>query len=353
MMFYYFCNLIMITMKRGLIVFIHFLFWFLTLLVGLLPLFTVTDPMIVRRSLIQEVFIDLFCFGAFYISYFFVTNLLLKRKTFRFVLFFVLFVAVYSFLIISFYHPLIYKLIVIKNTIPFSWWYLSIFSYHFVYALWGTMFRFTIDWFKTKQKQKELEKQNVSSELALLRSQINPHFLFNTLNNINSFVEREPEKASYGIVKLSEIMRYMLYQANTEKIPLDYEINYIKSYIDLQKLRVKDSNFVSFSVHGNTSGISIPPMLLMPFVENAFKHGKKQDVSPGIIINLKLDGTNLEFDVTNYIMPKYEGAETEGGFGLKNILRRLELIYNDTYKLDIKDDNEMFIVTLKISNLDR
>jgi LytS/YehU family sensor histidine kinase len=214
------------------------------------------------------------------------------------------------------------------------------------------MFRFTIDWFKTKQKQKELEKQNVASELALLRSQINPHFLFNTLNNINSFVEREPDKASYGIVKLSEIMRYMFYQANTDKIPLDYEINYIKSYIDLQKLRVKDSNFVSFAVHGSTSSVTIPPMLLMPFVENAFKHGKKQDVSPGIIINLRIEDRSLEFDVSNYIMPKYEGAETEGGFGMKNILRRLELIYNDKYKLDIKNDNEMFVVLLKITNLD-
>lgn len=339
-------------MKRGLIVFIHFLFWFLTLLVGLLPLFTVTDPMIVRRSLIQEVFIDLFCFGAFYISYFFVTNLLLKKKIKLFVLAFISFVTVYSFAIISFYHPLIYRLIVIKNTIPYAWWYLSIFSYHFVYALWGTMFRFTIDWFKTKQKQKDLEKQNVTSELALLRSQINPHFLFNTLNNINSFVDREPEKASYGIVKLSEIMRYMLYQANTDKIPLDYEINYIKSYIDLQKLRVKDPNFVSFAVHGSTSSVFIPPMLLMPFVENAFKHGKKQDVSPGIIINLMIDDKTLEFEVSNYIMPKYEGAETEGGFGMKNILRRLELIYNDRYKLDIKNDNEMFVILLKITNLD-
>jgi sensor histidine kinase YesM len=339
-------------MKRGLVIIIHFLFWFLTLLVGLLPLFTVTDPMIVRRSLIQEVFIDVFCVGAFYISYFFVTNLLLKRKTLLFIVVFIIFVAVYSFIIISIYHPLIYKLIVIKNVIPYAWWYLSMFSYNFVYALWGTMFRFTIDWFKTKQKQKELEKQNISSELALLRSQINPHFLFNTLNNINSFVEREPEKASYGIVKLSEIMRYMLNQANTDKIPLDYEINYIKSYIDLQKLRVKDANYVSFAVHGATSDINIPPMLLMPFVENAFKHGKKHDVSPGIIIDLKIDNANLEFEVSNYIMPKYENAETEGGFGLKNILRRLELIYNDSYKLDIKNDNEMFVITLKIHNLD-
>ena len=251
----------------------------------------------------------------------------------------------------SFYPQLLYSFMTPpEKAISITRWYAAMFTTHFMYALWGTMFRFTLDWFGSKQKQKELEKQNVISELALLRSQINPHFLFNTLNNINSFVNRDPEVTSSGIIKLSEIMRYMLYDANSDKVLLDKEIGYIKSYIDLQRLRLKDPEFVKFDVEGITEGITIPPLLLVPFIENAFKHGRKNVESPGINILLKVSATLLTFECKNYILPADDRKPDEGGFGLKNIKRRLDLLYGKNYQFEIKTEDEIFIAKLIIKD---
>lgn len=340
-------------MKKKFVIIAHIVFWILALTVELLPLVTVNDMVKVREALVEEVFITTFCVIIFYVFYLIIGPKILSRnRILLFLAVFIAFIILYTALIMSFYPRLLFSIIPApEKPVSMVRWYFFSFSYHFVYALWGTMFRFSIDWFGSKQKEKELEKQNVSSELALLRSQINPHFLFNTLNNINSFVHRDPDKTSFGIIRLSEIMRYMLYEANADKVLLEKEINYINSYIELQKLRVSTPDYVSFNVIGEVTGIMVPPMLLIPFIENAFKHGRKKVSSAGVFIKLNIEKNALEFEIKNYLVKVKPRIEGEGGFGLKNIKRRLDLIYGTNYELRCETNEEMFIVHLNIFEL--
>ncbi|MDP4207378.1 MAG: two-component regulator propeller domain-containing protein [Bacteroidota bacterium] len=200
------------------------------------------------------------------------------------------------------------------------------------------------------QLQNELTAHNQTSEIALLRSQINPHFLFNTLNNIYSLVYQRSENAPEAVMKLSEIMRYMLYEASAEKVLLEKEINYLKSFIELQLLRIKNRDFVSFNISGDFTGRTISPMLLIAFVENAFKHGVKKGINPGIIINLDVTGNTLTFEVINYWKPGDSGNKDQtGGIGLVNIRRRLELLCPNRFDLRIEKKGDEHHVKLTIT----
>lgn len=200
---------------------------------------------------------------------------------------------------------------------------------------------------QAKRLRFELDVQNVTSEQALLRSQINPHFLFNTLNNIYSLVYKKSDNAPEALMKLSDIMRYMLYDTSSDKVLLEKEVQYLKSFIELHQLRLKNRDFVSFDITGDPAGKQIAPMLLIAFVENAFKHGNKTVPAPGIQITLDCRGENIKFGVKNYKNAS-AAKDSLGGIGLTNVKRRLELIYHDDYKLDIKDMNDKFEVELVI-----
>ncbi|MFC2132411.1 sensor histidine kinase [Bacteroidota bacterium] len=226
------------------------------------------------------------------------------------------------------------------------------FYYIVLYIILGAFVRFSVDGFKYLRLKAQLEKQNLASELALLRSQVNPHFLFNTLNNIHSMIHGSPKKAEDSIIKLSGIMRYMLYDSNTELVPLEKEISFLKSYISLLQLRIKKINFIETNISENFGNIKIAPMLLVPFVENAYKHGDKSVAIPGININLRIEGKTIFFDVENFISDsEINEKDSTSGIGLTNIKRRLELIYTDKYKLNIEDKHNSFIVKLEISTV--
>jgi LytS/YehU family sensor histidine kinase len=187
------------------------------------------------------------------------------------------------------------------------------------------------------------------SELALLRSQVNPHFLFNTLNNIYSLVCKKSPDAPEAIMKLSSIMRYMLYDTNTDVVLLEKEIEYLGSFIELQKLRIRHTDFVELRIEGEVGNKTIAPMLLIPFVENAFKHGSKTGPSPGIMIHLVVSPHQLLFEVTNHLKKNYIGSkDILGGIGLQNINRRLELLYPGKHSLESTQDNDLYRVKLLI-----
>lgn len=195
----------------------------------------------------------------------------------------------------------------------------------------------------------QLEQQNLSSELALLRNQVNPHFLFNTLNNINVLVKKDPELTQKSIVKLSEIMRYMLTEAVNEKVMLTKEIEYLNSYIGLLSLRLEQKNYILFTVTGDALGLLIPPMLLVPFIENAFKHGLKDAPAPGIIIQLEIARDKIKYCVENFIKPdKISDTPDSNGIGIANLKRRLGLLYPGKYKLDINTDGRVFCCRLEL-----
>jgi LytS/YehU family sensor histidine kinase len=219
-----------------------------------------------------------------------------------------------------------------------------------IIGIYAILIRFMINWFESQKLRDELVNQQQASELALMRAQVNPHFLFNTLNNIYSLVYRKSDDAPEAVMKLSSIMRYMLYDSASPKVPLEKEIEYLKSYIELQNLRTKHPDFVSLQIQGIIEGRSIAPMLLISFVENAFKHSSKSH-RPGILIYLTALNGKISFEVINYLKNTASANdEPVSGIGLGLIRRRLELIYPDNYKLLISREAEKFRINLEITN---
>jgi len=218
----------------------------------------------------------------------------------------------------------------------------------FIYSL---LIRLAINWYENQKLQSDFNNQKQISELALLRSQVNPHFFFNTLNNIYSLVYQKSDDAPEAVMKLSSIMRYMLYDATTDKVLLEKEIEYLKSFIELEKLRLRNKDFVSLSINGSAEGLTIAPMLLIPFVENAFKHASRVVPSPGILVNLEINPQEISFEVKNFIRKNQRSPkDQQGGIGLNNIRRRLELLYPQKHILDIVTAEDVFIIKLMIRN---
>lgn len=224
--------------------------------------------------------------------------------------------------------------------------------YSISFTLLAVLIKFMIDWFRTQKQKTELLARTKTSELALLRSQINPHFLFNTLNNLYSLVYKKSDEAPSMLMKLSDIMRYMLYDSNSEKVMLEKEIEYLESFIELNELRLKEGKFVAFGAGGELNNKMIPPMLLVPLVENAFKHGRKNYKLPGITIRLEVSGNRLDFDIRNYIpAPTIINKDPQGGIGMENVRKRLDMIYPGDYTLDVDRSAEEYHVHLTISRL--
>ncbi len=203
------------------------------------------------------------------------------------------------------------------------------------------------DWIENQQLMKEKEKHYLETELNFLKTQIHPHFFFNTLNNLYSLTLKKSDQAPEVVLKLSALMSYMLYESNAPKVSLNKEITYLQNYLDLEKLRFGQRLSVSFEIEGQIDEVNIPPMILILFVENSFKHGVKNNINKIIIeIFLKVEGAYIFFGIKN---PIGENASRENtGIGLKNAKRRLELLYADNYQLDISEKDNEFIVSLKM-----
>ncbi|GAB3519719.1 sensor histidine kinase [Emticicia fontis] len=212
----------------------------------------------------------------------------------------------------------------------------------------GLLTRSFIRWYAELKWKEELMRKNYEMELALIKSQISPHFLFNTLNNIDVLITKNAEKASLYLNKLSDIMRFMLYETKHEKIPLRNEIVYIEKYIDLQKIRTANPNYVDFEVKGNVDNFRISPMILLPFIENAFKHADNRKNENVIRIEITIDKKQLLFECVN----KYSRTEIEqefGGLGNELIKRRLELLYPLNHVLLISKNADIYSVKLAIN----
>jgi LytS/YehU family sensor histidine kinase len=194
---------------------------------------------------------------------------------------------------------------------------------------------------------KEKEKQHLETELNFLKVQIQPHFFFNTLNNLYSLTLKKSDQAPEIVLKLSALMSYMLYESNTSKVPLSKEITYLLNYLDLEKLRFGQRLVVTFEMEGPIEEVNIPPMILILFLENSFKHGIKNNLHKiQIDILLKVEEGFLFFSVKNPVEEKTSTGNT--GIGLKNAKRRLELLYGNNYCLDLLEKQNEFIVSLKI-----
>ncbi|MBC7616521.1 MAG: sensor histidine kinase [Pedobacter sp.] len=197
----------------------------------------------------------------------------------------------------------------------------------------SALLKFAADWFSNERIQRNLESQKKDMELQFLKSQLNPHFLFNSLNNIYSLAYQKSDKTADAILKLSEIMRYMIYESNDSWVALSKEVEYVQSYIELQKLRFKDGAAVELKLNGEIDAQRIVPLILISFVENAFKHGVANDPEDPIRINIIANQKILHFSITN--KKNKTNKDAMGGVGLNNVERRLQLLYPDRYKLNI------------------
>ena len=290
---------------------------------------------------------------TFYTVYFCLPYLFKNKNKFLSVLLSLLLIAIIAGVRIPSDYIIGKYLIVLpeKELIINQAWILSEFRMIVIVGIYALLINFTIRLFETQKLKADLINQNQASELALLRSQINPHFLFNTLNNIYSLVYKKSDDAPEAVMKLSEIMRYTLYDSNTDKVILEKEVEYLKNFIELQQLRLKTDNFVEFNINGNLGGYIIAPMIFISFVENAFKHGSKKVQSPGIVINLTAGNNKIIFDMMNYCLENdVQNKDIAGGIGLQNIKRRLELLYKDKHDLKISKTENQFIVKLEIDN---
>jgi two-component system, LytTR family, sensor kinase len=230
-----------------------------------------------------------------------------------------------------------YLLISIAGIVSFYLLLLSISGIVFAYAiapissffLWttiGCLFRIFIDWFKKKNDLIILEKENAESNLALLKNQINPHFLFNTLHNIDTLIYDDQDKASKSLVKLSDIMRYMLNDAKSDYVELQKEIEYLENYFSLEQMRMKNEKFLKYSINGNYKGYTIAPMIMIPFVENAFKHSIDSNTENGIIIKITIKNQLLSFVCENQFDKAEINKDKVHGIGLETVKKRLDLI---------------------------
>lgn len=340
-------------MKRKYVVMLHLLFWLLYTAVTTIP-YTMgyVSEEETKTVIIKLMISKCFLVTIFYVYYFFIgPQLIFRNRLILFLVLAIVFNATYSYLLYYIIPP-VYKWVLGPDcgAPDFNKFYFSSVWYHFIYSVYGTLFRFTLGWYNKQQKRRELETQKVNAELNLLRSQINPKFLFYTLAELDKILKADPERTSEGIIKLSEIMRYMLYDAATPKVPMELEVNHMKNYIALQELLSGEKGLVKFTLEGNIENRSIPPLLFIHFIENAIKHGMKEGHIPAIIINLSVNEEVLFFETQNFISEKKQLNSIEEGHGIKNVKRRLELLFGNSFSLEIKEESNIYDVRLLIKN---
>jgi two-component system, LytTR family, sensor kinase len=342
-------------MKSRYKILIHVLFWIYIINQALFPVYInkIDTKYLQDHIYLKDIFITtLLNIFVFYTIYYVIPNFLkFSRKwyVFPFVMLLAVALSAVRLPIEIAYWKYLVKMPASELQFQYEWIWATL-KYTLIISIYAMLIRFSIDWFESQKYKDELIKERQAGEIALLRSQVNPHFLFNTLNNIYSLVYNKSDEAPEAVMKLSSIMRYMLYDSNTDFVPVIKEVEYLNSFIELQQLRIPQKGFIEIKVTGSMENRTIAPMLLIPFVENAFKHGDKS-YEPGVIIHLDLEPGKLIFAVENYIKPNnHSPMEESGGFGLENIKRRLGLLYPDKHELKINTSEDKYKIELTILN---
>jgi len=283
--------------------------------------------------------------GAFglYLNFDYITpSILHKRKKGPIILYFVILLT-FPFLLIS----------LLSFAFNAIYWFFELFLiYAYIllipFSILGALLQVYKYWQIKNREKAALERQNIQTELALLKAKIDPHFLFNTINNIDVLIESNPIEASKYLKKIGKILRFTLYQTKDNKILLVDEINYLNEYIELQKIRSTNPRFIEFCLNGNPGNLEIAPMVFISFVENAFKFVLDKKIDSSIQIEIKISTNDITFTCKNTFDDKKLKEKTEGGIGLSVIKKRLQLIYKNSYELKINTIKNQFVVILKI-----
>lgn len=341
-------------MSRRRVIYMHFFIWLFAIFANL-PYTNfggIKDP----RQLVAYTIGFLYLMIIFYLFYLYIVPYFLRKKQIA-AFFAVSFFAVlimpffgYSMLLFSkacfegnfhnFYHDYSLKM------------HMSGYFPVLTAAMFGSFFSLIINWFTNENQKAELERQRLAAELNLLKSKLNPHFLFNTLNNIDSLIQNDPQKASSALIRLSDIMRYLTYDTASEKVPLSGEIKYISDLVELNRLRIKSAEDIVFTFEGDTN-VMIAPAIFMPVIENVFKYAVFRTHSPAIIINLKSYDGFVTLETVNSCQRTSESpVNLNSGFGLANLRKRLELSYNNRYTLITEPSENLYRTILTIDTND-
>jgi len=344
-------------MKKAVVILIHFGYWLIYLLL-LLVIFVIADTQI-RKTAMFPNFLSLFpliilCVVpnliSFYSFYFFLfPRFLFQKKILSLIIFgalFCLISAISGSLISLIFFG--FEQAIFHDAREFFTLTASLFLIAVIHGGIALVIRGFITWYDEIKLKEELAQKSFEMELALIKSQINPHFLFNTINNIDVLINKDAGKASEYLNKLSDILRYMVYETKTEKISLAKELNYIEKYLELQKIRTSNPNYVNFEVTGNTNNLTIAPIILFPFIENAFKHTENKKNSNSINIKVLIEKAKLVFECENSYQNNLQIQQHYGGLGNELIQKRLMLLYPDSHLLEIADNNGIYKLKLSL-----
>ncbi len=324
-------------MRKSVKIMFHLIFWIISSM--LMSLWLILPAFILGRPDFHDIFLGslvILPIGAIiFYSSFFAFNYFARKAT-RFI-----WIAIGYIIVISIF-------IIKNNDIEFAGTILIFLFPVLYFNVLGFFFKTFVEWITDRKIKAELEKDKVKSQLELLKSQINPHFLFNTLNNIDVLIIDEPKKASDYLKKLSEILRFMLYETDTEKVPLSKEVEYIKKYIELQKIRTSNDTFVNFDIIGETKDRFVAPMIFIHFAENAFKYATNKKIENAISIRFDISENQLSFLCKNHINSTDIKKQENNGLGLRLIRQRLDLIYKADYNLKVSNEDGWYIVKLEI-----
>lgn len=225
---------------------------------------------------------------------------------------------------------------------------ISLFIIAAIHGAIALVIRGFVEWFAEIKLKEELAQKNFEIESALIKSQINPHFLFNTLNNIDVLIARNAALASAYLNKLSDILRYMVYETRLEEISLAGEIEYIEKYLDLQKIRTTNAEYVKLEINGRADDLTVAPMIFFPFIENAFKHTENRKNANSIRIKFTIESEKIVFECENSYQKSVEKNQDFGGVGNDLISKRLTLIYPEKHRLEISDRDGIYRVKLTL-----
>lgn len=296
---------------------------------------------------------------SYFLNYFLIPRFLYKNKPGKFVLF-----LGYT-IVFTLWAELIISMFVFVIVSDFQFYKLDPTSFDVVFLLVGLYFiilafiaieqvkrAFDIKKENTRLEKRQLETELKlrESELKVLRAQIHPHFLFNTLNNLYGLTLEKSELAPELVLKLSDLMDYMLYKCNRPKVPLESELNHLKNYLEIERIRYGQHLKIDFRQEGDPSSLEIAPMLLLAFFENAFKHGVSKSIqNPFVRIDLHITGQQFELRILNSRNPlTSQNEDYTKGIGLRNVRKRLELIYPDIHQLEIKPEANTFEIKLQL-----
>lgn len=228
----------------------------------------------------------------------------------------------------------------------------SVFLTTFFMAFASSIYNIINDWFIHQREKEDLQRQTLRSELRFLKSQINPHFLFNTLNSLYALTLKKSDQAPEIVLRLSEMMRYMLYECNEKKVLLSKEINYIENYLELEKIRHSGKCEIKFNVDGEVTSQMIAPLMFIPFIENSFKHGMNKQLDKSYVhMDMHIEKSEVKLKIKNSKAPAIpsDSSRKSGGIGLVNVKRRLDLLYNNAYELDIDNAPNDYNIELQLN----